>query len=331
MLRRILAVPLVGKLIGANALLVVAAAALVLRVGTLEDVTIVVAALLASFAVNVALVRIALRPLTGLEVTAARLEAGDLAARVPPSRVADRDLARIGRTLNHLVDRLTGDRARMQELASQVIHAQDAERSRIARELHDSIAQTLAAVLLQVRAVALSVDDAAIRRRLEPVRATVADALEEVRTMSHVMYPRVLDDLGLGSALRWLATRAEESSGILVRLEESMGGVVLRHDAASVLYRVAQEALQNAVAHAGATRVILRLELLGDTVRLEVVDDGRGFDPVTATERRRGMGLFAIRERAALVGGRVEIDSAAGRGTTVAATVPISEESVPAA
>ena len=321
-LDRLLAVPLVGKLVGANSLLVVGAAIAVGRRGWLDEAGLVtVVALVASFAVNVFLVWLALRPLSGLETMASRVQDGDFAARVLPSRLADRDMRRVGATLNDLVDRLTGDRARMRELAMQVIRAQDEERARVARELHDSTAQTLAAVLLQLRAVPVEHLDAAAKERLGVVRDAVADALEEVRTMAHQMYPRILDDLGLGAALERLASRAEDATGTHVRFEHEGLRVAPPPVVASVLYRVAQEALGNALSHSGASSIVLRVGTDDRAAYVEVIDDGRGFDP--GDRSRAGMGTFTMRERVALVNGSLEITTAPGEGTRVWATVPL--------
>ncbi|MEP6992559.1 MAG: hypothetical protein ABJA80_16615, partial [bacterium] len=147
---RLLRVPLLAKLAGAN--LVIVASSLVgvwleHRVnGSANAVSILGVALGASLVVNLLLVYVALRPLSDLESTAMRLGAGDAAARVPASMLADRDMARVGTTLNSLLDLLTEDRARALQLAAQVISAQDEERARVARELHDSTAQILTAV-----------------------------------------------------------------------------------------------------------------------------------------------------------------------------------------
>jgi signal transduction histidine kinase len=321
-LDRLLAVPLVGKLVGANSLLVVVAAIAIGRRGWLDEAGVVtVVALVASFAVNVFLVWLALRPLSGLETMASRVHDGDYAARVPPSRLADRDMRRVGETLNELVDRLTGDRARMRDLAVQVIRAQDEERARVARELHDSTAQTLAAVLLHLRAVPSEHLDPAATAKLAVVRDSVADALEEVRTMAHQMYPRILDDLGLGAALQRLASRAEDATGTPVRFEDECLGASLPREVASVLYRVAQEALGNALSHSSASSVGLRVAVDDRAASIEVTDDGRGFDPADRT--RSGMGTFTMRERVALVNGTLEIESAPGVGTRVRARVPL--------
>lgn len=325
---RVLRVPLLGKLAGAN-LLIVASALVSVAVEQRvrlpwTAVSILAIALGVSLVVNLALVYVALRPLSDLEAAAARVSAGDLEARVAPSILADRDMARVGDTLNELLDRLTEDRARVRRLAAQIIGAQDEERARVARELHDSTAQILTAVMLQLGAAARESESAPLTERIATLRELAAEALEEVRSLSHTMHPRVLDDLGLAAALEWLArqTRAQEPLDVRAEVEPMEHAVPA--PLASVLYRVAQEALRNAARHADARHVVVRLRQSQGTATLEVVDDGRGFDVRLAEERRPGMGLFSMRERVALVNGRLEVASTPGRGTRVVAAVPLT-------
>lgn len=323
LLRRFLAVPLVAKLVGANALILAGVAAAMTTTSADGEAWVrMLVALAVTFAVNILLVWIALRPLAELERTARRIEHGDFAARVPPSPLADRDMTRVGQTLDHLVDRLLGDRARMRDLASQVIRAQDEERSRVARELHDSTAQTLAAAMLHLRAITTA-PDPITPERLDVVRDALAEAIEEVRTVAHTMYPRVLDDLGLAAALEWLAGRTRGAAALDVRVLASGDAGTLPPPVASVLYRVAQEALRNALQHSGGRGVVITLTVDERTARLEVRDDGRGLDDSAAV----GMGVFAMRERVALVDGVFEIGRAPGGGTRVVATVPLAVES----
>ena len=323
-----LRVPLLGKLVGANLLIVLAALLVVVaeRQGVLPGnaVSILGVALGVSLVVNLGLVYVALRPLSDLELTAARVSAGDLEARVASSRLADRDMARIGTTLNTLLDNLTNDRARVRRLAAQVISAQDEERARVARELHDSTAQMLAAVMLQLGVAARENESPALDARIATVREMVAEALEEVRTLSHTIHPRVLDDLGLAAALSWLARQTREQEALDAEAFADDGAPIPRL-AATVLYRVAQESLRNAARHAQARRVELWLRRTATTATLEVVDDGRGFDVRRAEERRPGMGLFSMRERVGLANGTLSVESAPGRGTRVVATVPLTE------
>ncbi|HEU4642155.1 MAG TPA: histidine kinase [Gemmatimonadaceae bacterium] len=326
----LLRVPLALKLAGANALLVIVAGAASLFVharGAPADtmVAVTLATLLLSLVMNLALVYIALQPLRRLEETAERVWRGDLTARVVPSPLADRDVARVGGTLNVLLDGLTSDRARMRQLAAQVIRVGDEERARLARELHDSTAQTLAALTWQVSA-AMRADGCPpeVARHLELIRDLGMDALEEVRTLSHTIYPSVLDDLGLPAALEWLARSTEEQDPVQTRVETRGDASRLTKPAASVLYRVAQEAMSNAVRHASPGRITLALTVGEREASLTVADEGRGFDVAEARARRPGMGLFTMRERVALVDGRLAIDSAPGKGTRITASVPLT-------
>jgi signal transduction histidine kinase len=286
--------------------------------------SVMMVALVISLIVNLLLVQVALRPIRDLENTAHRVWGGDLEARVPPSLVADRQMVRVGRTVNLLLDALTSDRARMRRLASLVITAQDEERSRIARELHDSTAQSLTAIVLQLSAAARDARTPEIAERLSDVKEMAGLALEEVRTLSHRVHPRVLDDLGLVAAVRWLARQARDSADVEITVDALGDTERIPAQVASVLYRVAQEALTNAVRHAAPTSVALTVRADADTATLEVSDDGRGFDIAEAEARRPGMGLFSMRERVSLVDGRLDLTSAPGSGTRVVAKVPLT-------
>lgn len=324
-----LGAPLVLKLITANLVIGVATigATMATHGTTLADgraVTLLVAALAVAQIVNSALVIVALRPIRALEEVASRVGAGDTSARVPYSPLADRNVARTGRALNQLLDELMRERDRIRTLAAKVICAQDEERARIARELHDATAQTIAGVVLQLSvADRLCTDDAAVRK-IREIRGMATEALEEVRTLSHTIYPRVLEDLGLRAALDWLARRTRETSTIDV-------GVTLRGSgdvpamAASALYRVAQEALTNAVRHSEATVVEVRLDVQPGFATLEVEDDGVGFAARDSEARRAGMGIFSMRERIALVDGVLDIDSEPGRGCCIRVRVPLED------
>jgi signal transduction histidine kinase len=199
LLRSILAVPLWAKLCGANAL-IVAAAILSVRIasqhggdiGVLEEYFL--GALAVSTVINVALVAVALRPLRALEHTAAEVWKGNTDARVPFSLLADRDMARVGHTLNLLVDSFVEDRARSRQLTALVISEAEAEQARVAHELHESAAQRLAAHVMQMSAIAHDVRDANTRAQLEDVRDTAAATLEQVRRLARDMSARTHTD-----------------------------------------------------------------------------------------------------------------------------------------
>jgi signal transduction histidine kinase len=333
---RLLRIPLPLKLAGANAFLLIAATgtAIVVRNHELSAAPVLIvvsAAFLLALFVNIVLVNLAVRPMTILEKTVDTIWGGDLDARVPPSRLADRHVARVGRMFNILLDGLLADRARARRLAVELISAGDRERAAVSRELHDSIAQSLAALVMQLGALAHDADSAPVgilKERLDGARALAAATLEEVRLMAHTMHPRVLDDLGLVAAVRRLVREAtghaSTPSGAtveVVAVEDIDEDIPAAQ--ASVLYRVAQESLQNVLRHADAGHCEIRIWADADTARIEIVDDGVGFDPDAPRPERVGIGLFAMRERVALMDGDLHIRSSAGAGTSVLASVPL--------
>ena len=331
-LRRVLGVSLRAKLIGANvAVAAAAAAALALTPHALADrraVAILGVALVLAVLVSTLLVTLATRPIREIDEVAARVWRGDFAARVRPSITADADTSRLGRTINLLLDGLQQDRVQLRALAAQTIRAQDEERSRIARELHDSVAQSIAALGYQLAALSGQTTDEALARQLVELRGFTGEILEEVRALSHVVHPRVLEDLGLVPAIEWLSRTVSERAGVRVTVRSAADvadGVT--SETASALYRVAQESLRNVERHAHATSAELSLARDGDALVLEVTDDGRGFSLPDAQARRPGMGLFAMRERLALVDGRLDIESEPGRGTRVRALAPLAQRS----
>jgi signal transduction histidine kinase len=238
--------------------------------------------------------------------------------------LGDRNIARIGATFNDLLDGLTADRARVRQLASQVISAGDAERAHIARELHDSTAQALTALEMILTSAIRDPEHGTTIDRVRVMRDITTQALGEVRTLSHNVHPRVLDDLGLVAALEHLARRTREQSDLAVWVssderQETPAPV------ASVLYRVAQSALSNVARHSRATEVHINVAIDQEKASMEIVDNGIGFDAIEAERGHNGMGLFIMRERLGLVGGSLAVDSTRGRGTSVRATVPLRE------
>lgn len=332
--RAILGVSLLAKLLGANLLVVITAVAVAswrhLSLGhSGGGLLLLIGALALGFALNLGLVLVALQPIRHLDRAARRVAEGDLDQEIVPTSLFDEQLSRVSRTLNALVSDLRADRSRMRRLAMQVIRAQDEERARIARELHDSTAQTLAALQLQLSVTSRELAEEGIAaeqliERLGGLRDLAGTAVEEVRLLSHTVYPRILDDLGLPAALEWLTRRAREQDSVDIRVEVVGEGHPSPTQSAA-LYRVAQEAIRNVVRHSGAARVVIRLTLSGHSATLDVSDDGRGFDVAAAESQRPGMGLFAMRERVSLVDGSFRVDSKPGHGTTVRAAVPMGE------
>lgn len=341
---RLLRIPLLVKLVGANVLLLVVAAttALVLRhreLSTGPVLAVVIVAYLLALLLNTGLVMLAVRPLRVLEKTVDTIWHGDLDARVPTSLLADRHVTRVARMFNILLDGLVADRARTRRLAAGIIDAGDRERAAISRELHDSAAQSLAALAMQLGVAARGIDDAprdVLRDRIEAARTLTNSTLEEIRMLAHTMHPRVLDDLGLVAALKRLARETTDHSASYATPDDDNAVIVevtaregnddaLPAPVKSVLYRVAQEAVQNARRHAAPRHIEIRLDSRSDLVTLEVADDGRGFDLATKQREQTGIGLFTMRERVALVDGELRVSSRPGGGTSVIASIPLHE------
>jgi signal transduction histidine kinase len=227
--------------------------------------------------------------------------------------------------------RLEEERARhSQELAARVLQAQEEERKRIARELHDETAQTLSVLLanLDLLEQRLPGADGRLRAGFEQVGILARRALDETRALSHDLRPTILDDVGLVAALEWLAADYELTYGGAVRVEVGREpGHFLSPELEVALFRIAQEALTNSGKHAGARNVRVSLSCSDSSVKLVIEDDGRGFDldHVAGPTREGRLGLYGMRERAGLLGGRLQIQTDPGRGTRIVAEIPRSK------
>jgi signal transduction histidine kinase len=202
-----------------------------------------------------------------------------------------------------------------------VVETQELERRRLARELHDETGQALASILLGLKALDEKTDDAGARTSIEELRELVVATLQDVRRLAVELRPSALDDFGLVAALERLADSFAEQSGISVDFQSALAEERLPDEAETALYRIVQESLTNVVKHAQARRVSILLTRANGVVKAVVEDDGRGFDPERTNDG--GHGLVGMRERLALLGGRLEIESARDAGTTVAAEVPV--------
>ncbi|MBM3908074.1 MAG: hypothetical protein FJ363_08335 [Gemmatimonadetes bacterium] len=325
---RVFRVPLSGKLLGANLLVaLIAMASLFIARSPNETLTeslvVSVSAVLFAIVANIALVTVALRPLRELERTAQRVWAGDLTVRARPSGTEDPDLGRVRSAINLLLDGMHHDRARMRRLALQAITVGDRERARVGRELHESSAQWLAGLTLELAALARDARDEESRTQLQRMQQMAQQVMEQVRALSETLHPRVLDSLGLAPALQHLARKTTER-GIETSAETSAADAPIPAHVASVLYDVAREAVANAARHAAPAHVELRLSTDHGMVRLEVHDDGHGMNVGEA--ERGGFGLFSMRERMALVNGAFELESRPGDGTRVIATAALNNE-----
>jgi PAS domain S-box-containing protein len=211
-------------------------------------------------------------------------------------------------------------------LLSDVLTAQEAERRRIARELHDETAQTLTSLLVGLRAVEESQDLGQALGAASTLRGLVSAALEGVQRMARGLRPSILDDLGLEEALERLGADAGRASGFVIDVHATGPRLPRLPDALEIaLYRIAQEAVVNANKHASPNAVSILIHRHPGEIRMVVEDDGKGFD-VSETLSETQLGLIGMRERARLVGGSMTVESSPGKGTTICVSVPLPAE-----
>lgn len=229
-------------------------------------------------------------------------------------------LAALRAQYERLLERLQANELDFRRLGRAVWRVQEDERRRLARDLHDGIGQNLTALKHRLTQVAGDIPPAQ-RAGLEAAITLCSDTLDDTRELSRLLRPPILDDLGLEPALRWLARSISESCGVEVELQvEPLPA--LDDELQTLLFRVAQEALNNASKHADAGNLLVRLVARKGRLQLQVVDDGRGCDPQAALGSG-GSGLGGMRERLRLYGGAFEIQSSPGAGTRITASVPI--------
>jgi two-component system, NarL family, sensor histidine kinase UhpB len=313
--------PLLWRVFAVNAaLLVIAALLLALARGRIHesfaflegiDVAIVLVVMLGA---NFVLLRHILGP---IERLVERMRSVDLLR--PDQRLAERggaEVAELVAVFNQMLERLETER---RVSGQQALRAQESERARVSRSLHDEVGQVLTGVLLQLDSLAGSRDPEQ-RRAVEETKSAVRQALEEVRRIARELRPEMLEHLGLVSALTELSRRFSDQSGIRVERHFADRLPSLSDEAELAVYRVAQESLTNVARHAGASRVELGLEPGANSVVLRVVDDGRGIAEARALNGNGG--LRGMRERALLVSGALAVKPARDGGVEVRLEVP---------
>lgn len=275
--------------------------------------------ILLSGAVNYIALRLTLAPLDRIQSTVDAVRAGRRDVRADPGPAGDEQFTRLAETFNRMLDHLDEDARQLHQLSGAIIQAQEEERRRVARELHDEAAQALTSLLVRIRLLERADDLAAARQHTRELREITAGALEQVRRVALELRPTILDDLGLLAALEWRVDEFNAAGSARATLATDCRDLRLSQAAELALFRVAQEALTNAARHAGASEVALSLCCDRGMLTLAIADNGRGFDPAAATD---GLGLRGMRERLALIGGSLTIEGAPGAGTRVTARVP---------
>ncbi len=238
-----------------------------------------------------------------------------------------RDRATIGVVVTDMTGARRGEE-RLRALTRRVVQVQEAERGRVALELHDHVTQRLCAVLLHSQALAdgLPGRNGPAKREAARLREVLGRTAEAVERISRNLRPGVLDQFGLVAVIRGAGAEFTEETGVPVRFACAEPAVRLPPDAELALYRVLQESLRNVEQHARARHVTLGLTQSRSFVQLSISDDGIGFEPdgrPAGRKRRRGLGLLGMGERAAYVGGALTLRSSPGEGTTVRARVPV--------
>ena len=266
-------------------------------------------------------IQVLLQAVSGTEMPA------QISARLLPGQGSNRG------TIGMVVTDMTEARRNEEQLRSlthRVVQVQEAERGRVALELHGHITQLLCAVLVRCQTLAdqLSPRDALARQEAIKLREMLGQAASEVERISRNLRPSILDELGLVALMRDVSTEFAERTGVALRLTSLQLARRLPSDIELTLYRILQEALRNVGQHARACQVTVKLTKQGGGVQLVIHDDGIGFDSKknypNAKNGKAGLGLLSMRERASYVGGALNIKSTPGKGTTIQAEIPLA-------
>src|SRR5436305_5789259 len=277
---------------------------------------------LVSVALNFVVLQIAFRPLTELGEVMRRVQLGERLLRAPLAGVDSR-ADQLASACNMVLEAL--DDASHQR-ASQIINAQEQERQRIARELHDETSQVVTSLLISLALLEKSVETREARERIADTRALAHSTLRAIRNLSIDLRPSALDDLGLLPALRWYVKEYEKKCSIRVEFHATGFKERLPAEMETALYRIVQECLTNTAKHANANRVTITLKEETDRVYARITDDGEGFDYEALLKtpgQERGLGLAGMNERAVLLDGTLNIHSTSERGTIIEVSIPL--------
>jgi two-component system, NarL family, sensor histidine kinase UhpB len=317
---------LLSQIVALNLLMVTVSIALVILVSGIDlsiqaqrwQFLILAMALMLTFLLNTLLLRKRFEPFERLVAMMERVDLSRPGRRLDLEtnpRQGSNDVQRLAAAFNFMLERLERERLRSGEL---VLRAQEEERKRIARDLHDEVNQSLTALLLRIEAATQDAPPE-LQQELAETKHLANRAMTELLDLARQLRPTALDDHGLVAALRTHVKDYDRRSDASAHFWVDPDIQELAPDVQLVIYRVAQEALVNAARHSGASRIEVNLERHNSSVCLQVADNGSGF---AFADESKGLGLSGMRERALLVGGSLEIDSRQGTGTTVKLEVP---------
>lgn len=238
-------------------------------------------------------------------------------------------IARLERQTRQRYVQLAQSQRQMQLLSARLVDVQESERRTISRELHDQVGQALGALLVDLGRFSnvISKDRPEIRAQLDNMKAVAERTFQEVRNIALLLRPSMLDDLGLVAALEWQGREVSRRSDIEVDVQSGIASDDLPDEYRICIYRLVQEALNNAVRHSGAKNAKVTVRQSEKSITVEVADDGRGFDP----QHTRGMGILGMEERVKRLGGTLAIESSPGRGARVIAELPAAPAPEPKA
>ncbi len=287
-----------------------------------------VVGILLSLFVNYWIVKNTLRPLHQLRESVDQVQAGQRRERVLVADDSDPDLNRLATAIDSMLARLDERTLQLRVLSEHAVDAQEEERKRIARGLHDDTSQALSMLIINLERLenAMPPKTPELRQRLTATRQLAIRTLEDLRKVIYGLRPTMLDDLGLVPAIRWYARSNLEEAGIQLNMEMLEESVRLPPSLETTLFRIAQEAINNIVRHANAKVVSVSILRSNGNICLRIEDDGHGFDVTQVSVqalRLRRLGLVGIRERMDLIGGDVTVESVPGQGTRLQVCVPI--------
>ena len=216
---------------------------------------------------------------------------------------------------------LKHSRHELEALSARLVEAQEAERRSISRELHDEVGQTLGALLVDLGQLSklVSPDDGLVHGQISRIKSAAETAVKSIRDIALLLRPPMLDDLGLVPALEWQGREVSRRGNMEVEVHSENVSEQLPDEVKVCIYRLVQEALNNAATHAEAKNAKVSVVQTADKITVETTDDGHGFDP----QRMRGMGILGMEERVRRLGGSLTIQSAPGKGTNVKAELPV--------
>ena len=285
------------------------------------------AGIIISFIVNKWVLERTLTPMDRLQEAVDQVRRGRQHVRVSLGPVSDEQFDRLAGTFNQMLLQQEQHAQQLEQLPRQILQAQEEERQRLARELHDEAAQALTSLLVHLRLLEREHDPQKAQQHLQELRELTGQALEEVRRVALDLRPTILDDLGLGAALEWRVDEFSKANKVQTTVQiEGLGQRLPRHIELA-FYRVGQESLSNIARHAAANHVSVSLDRANGLISLEITDDGRGFSPTDVPiDRPRGLGLLGMRERMAMINGSLSIESKPGNGTRILAQAALDTD-----